>query len=130
MSEESREAGRELDALIAEKVMGWTVDPIYRMYTGAGMRHAVGNNLDTRFNPSTNIAAAWEVVEKMRERGDWVNLEGDKEGWMVEVWPFTADDSWAGGGFYGEDVKAKADTAPLAICRAALKALNTPAQRP
>jgi len=57
-------AGRELDALVAEKVMGWTVDGIWRMYTGEVVRHAAGKNMKTRFNPSTDISAAWEVVEK------------------------------------------------------------------
>lgn len=59
-------AGRELDALVAEKVMGWMDGD------GVGLRVADGeviNSMDCRpWSPSTDIAAAWEVVEKMAAR--------------------------------------------------------------
>lgn len=47
-------SGRELDTLIAEKVMGWTsiADGHVVPYKGP-------------WSPSTNIAHAWEVVEKV-----------------------------------------------------------------
>lgn len=56
--------------------------------------------------PSSDIADAWEVVEKMRNPGFRLNKEGD--------WGCT----------FGGDHRfcAFADTAPLAICRAALLA--------
>lgn len=53
MTDQSIGVGRELDALVAVKVMGWPV----------------GSKLVPAY--STNIAAAWEVVAEMRKRG-WV----------------------------------------------------------
>jgi len=80
-------AGKELDAEIAEKVMEWTVDGIWRMYTGEVVRHAAGNNMKTRFNPSTDISAAWEVVEKLMSEGWEFSLDtsGEYE-WNVRFW--------------------------------------------
>ena len=64
------EAGRELDALVAEKVMGLlvtnhgTAKIIYGKVEVDGKEHVT-------FSPvrpySTDIAAAWEVVEKMSD---------------------------------------------------------------
>jgi hypothetical protein len=120
-------AGRELDALVAEKVMGWTVDPIYRMYTGSVVRHAAGHNLETRFNPSTDITAAWEVVEKMRALGLWVeiNLGYEFDGPSIDciIGEYGAAGGIIEGLRHGEKQwSEEADTAPLAICLAALKA--------
>lgn len=63
---------------------------------------------------SINIAAAWEVVEKMEM---WVvpahDSQGDRAGW--NACPY---------GDYSKYGATNANTAPLAICRAALKALG------
>lgn len=69
----------------------------------------------------TDIAAAWQVVEKMRE----------KYHWRIQT-PFeTKDYHWAGltpkgvTGWNGRpDFDEKAETAPLAICKAALAAVR------
>ena len=70
-------AGRELDTQVAEKVMGWHKDE------RPGHFHWLDNDNETTgydwldkpikaFSPSTKIAAAWEVVEKMAAAGfDW-----------------------------------------------------------
>jgi len=56
----------KLDRLVAEKVMGWTVresdhdNNDYERYTNGW---AV-----SRWNPSTSIEAAWEVVEHLRKQ--------------------------------------------------------------
>lgn len=116
-------AGRELDALIAEKVMDWNwvnvfsnalmiVPPI-----GDKLRHThkyVDKGIpDNMPHYSTNIADAWRVVEKLQEN-DWeviietrsneteVKAKGRMGGWI--------------------DMYGIAETAPLAICLAALKA--------
>lgn len=62
---------------------------------------------------STDIAAAWEVADKMAD--DWPEYFVHKRDgeWMV-TWGFDG---------YGYE-EATAPTAPLAICRAALAALN------
>ena len=115
------QAGGELDALIAEKVMGLSLqpEPIEPMFG-----YTI---LDTSLIPkpySTFIAAAWEVVEKLRSmkqyghgfRVEWTDSELWVAGWVVV-------------GDRGQDELsmvnyAEGDTAPLAICRAALKAVN------
>lgn len=116
-------AGRELDALVAEKVMGWKLEPYTRciqvLPVEAG-RPPEGadtsklkpfNNIGSYEIPhySTAIAAAWEVVEKLRlailpmSNGQWgAAVNEDKE--------FVP-------GFI-------ANTAQHAICLAALKAVT------
>lgn len=78
---------RKIDALVDEHVMGWGcyIVPNY----------------------SSDITAAWEVVEKME--GEWFNLSAaSPKGWYAA---FGSPDNES---TYG-------DTAPLAICLAALK---------
>jgi hypothetical protein len=124
-------AGRELDALIAEKVMGWTRYP-------AGM-HPTDNRTISGvlycppYYPydagsanvvpyySTNISEAWEVVTKLAERGLWMTMLtpfNAADGFHVAYTPH-GEAQWQAG--LGTVI---ADTAPLAICRAALKALD------
>lgn len=79
--------GRELDALIAEKVMN---RPIYVAHDGTphfadlSPKKRDGRVVETPYSIvpsySTNIAAAWEVVEKMRSLGFTLSLTdwGDK----------------------------------------------------
>lgn len=100
------EGGPELDALIAEKVMEWTPQSYF---------------LGPPF--STNIAAAWTVVEKLWAAGKDFDLEnfnqpGGGQGWRARFMRTTKNQ---------DTVIAFASTAPLAICRAALKAvINCP----
>jgi|SRR3990170_898451 len=108
---DSMPAGRELDVLIAEKVMEW------KYISGARIR----DGFDTpRF--STDISAAWEVVEKFdylylfrldHPIEDYAGRIGRWEAKLVFKEKRGVDKRF----YY-----ALADTAPLAICRAALKA--------
>ncbi len=89
--------GRELDALIAEEVMGDKRLPAVRP------------------GYSTNISSAWRVVERLRDLhpDGWVNLMvGVGDGWHVSV--STGD----------QERGANASTAPHAICLAALAVLE------
>lgn len=106
MSEEL--TGRALDAAVSEKVMGWALD-----WQG-----------DELLCPdfSTDIADAWLVVEKMQMTqgpghvGPFMLhvLSGcDAKGWNC---------IWCSDFGYTESVFGR--TAPEAICRAALKAVN------
>jgi hypothetical protein len=150
---------RELDALVAEKVMGWARDSrltfgddlgikdcYYLWPEQAVYRHKSEHDaywerwspngaevIINEFVPaySTDIAAAWQVVEKLTRPlanirdGEWCLdrlgyrcCEHDEDGVHGE-WrcSFRADK--------GEDaewVHVTASTAPLAICLAALKA--------
>lgn len=113
------QAGRDLDALIAEKVMGLRVEPCRKI----GEPRAIANEHGhfERFIPhySTDIADAWEVVEKLHmqadEEGDVIlsiNVSKERVGYRCEILCFEAA--------YVHD----ADTAPLAICLAALAAVG------
>ena len=111
-------AGRDVDALVAERVMGFTrQDESYLSVTAGLVRRFVWRDQTgdeycagpPRY--STDMAAAWHVVETLR----------------LTVQP----DAGSGGGgmagrkdrrhhVYWEEV-AEAETAPLAICLAALR---------
>lgn len=88
-------AGRALDEQIARQIFNcqdvkWAEAPHY----------------------STDIAAAWQVVERMKPLGIWlVDLQDYYKAAFLN-----SDDDVVGG-------EVSAETAPLAICRAALKAV-------
>lgn len=110
-----------LDRLVSKKVMGWTVresepDDYERYSSGWAV---------SRWNPSTCIKAAWEVVEHLRKQRLYLIIN-DTMGqyrarffdshWMIDDWVRAPDirmTVWAA-------------TAPLAICIAALKAFGVP----
>ncbi|MDP9315132.1 MAG: hypothetical protein M3R24_30430, partial [Chloroflexota bacterium] len=106
------EAGRDLDALVAAKVMGFDAD---RIISGGGYR--VGNHTPSVISwahipqYSTDIAAAWEVVEKL------IHLDP-----LVAIWGY--EDGSIGWYCDFEGSKAHARTAPHAVCLAALKAIG------
>lgn len=134
------EAGRELDALIAERVMGEVDarcpcgDGLSRTMTRSGATMAEAEAMlradyaarvagGMKMWPaeycgpaySEEIGAAWLVVEKLREQGFGFTIdvdEGDNSACF-------ADSS----GVYEAEISAT--TAPLAICRAALAALQS-----
>ncbi len=111
---------REIDALIAEHVMGFIAikDPLWvQVYDAVdGWVEATPDGERRRSMPlySTDIAAAWEVVEKLQPLFFRVEQRGTKQ----EYW---FSDIWVGPGQKGH---WEADTAPMAICLAALKAKN------
>lgn len=104
-------AGRELDALIAEKVMGWRFVNIGgpAFIWVPPYAHPQVNALGLappKF--SEDIGAAWKVVEKIRKPG---------QSWNFQIF----SDGTCEAEFY-EPVRA--ETMPHAICLAALKALE------
>lgn len=114
--------GRELDALVAEKVMGLSYYPVWTNSYGQHVPHAVFDkgvkqNVVTcgYLKPySTDIAAAWEVVEKFN--GLYIGESESDPG--RHWWQFVdsnEQDSYIG---------AEGKTAPHAICLAALKAVG------
>lgn len=117
---EPREAGRELDALVAERVMGWMSVGLRARY---GMLAADWRGHDplSRVGPefecavphySTDIAAAWQVVEKVQASGHRVCLYRQWNGQYHCVFGTAFAPNFPG--------ERHADTAPLAICLAAL----------
>jgi hypothetical protein len=134
-------AGRKMDELIVNKVMKWSLDPglpdesaFYyppewndelNAWPSTRGRQQKGS-LDLVPNYSTDIAAAWEVVEKICEKKN------------QQVYLVTNFSSEFGNEFYaeifinnGEGIgdsenivcSATAETTPLAICRTALLAV-------
>jgi hypothetical protein len=89
------EPGRELDELVAEKVMGWKVDKRPGLHdfccsvfkpndlTEMWIMNAV------YFSPSSNITDAWEVIEKLKHKLEifsyFHNEDGFDDGWLVKI---------------------------------------------
>ena len=119
-------AGRELDALIAEKVMGCKVLRAGGMVMCDCLRyplHDVGNNNELRAY-STDIAAAFEVVEKLQAAGfKWALMSRSPIMSDSRVVPHARLWNYSEG-VLTTDKSADADTLSLAICLAALKAVG------
>lgn len=104
---------RKIDALVAEHVMGLEVSP--------------DEDQDPRVaHYSTNIVAAWGVIDVAfpytpgrRDYDDrWFRMDRDERGWTA---------GWCGcepfeGDYFLYHTQVTANTAPMAICLAALKA--------
>jgi hypothetical protein len=113
---------REIDRLVAEKVMGWKADFRDDVYENSPRRWLVSG-----WRPSTDIAAAWEVVEKLSPGRPFVlqirnTMMGGfqvRASWTDTEIVNTYDADF--GGRMRVD-QATAATAPLAICLAALRA--------
>jgi len=111
------EAGRELDALVAEKVMGWKPSMFSNYPWQLVPPDGDGSAVRQVPNYSTDIAAAWLVVERMCEFPSYVSLGFGK--WLQ----FRVDIA-TGAGREVMNSRAFAKTAPLAICNAALAAVG------
>lgn len=109
MSEELK-PGRELDALIAEKVFGIKIYP--------GKDYYYTGDEDGGIFPaplleySTSIADAWEVVEKLKQKEPIIQYDAELNCWHA--------------GFKDRPdhyfMELSKDSAPHAICLVALKA--------
>ncbi len=120
------QAGRELDALIAEKVMGWTdvtkTPTMANGLDGMGLPPHDGPPKNRMFSSfpaySTDIAAAFEVVEKVSADYKWdfncIYREPNDGKWAFGTYD-------RDGSFYPRN---EAGTAPLAICLSALEAVG------
>ena len=116
--------GRELDALVAEKVMGWWWGDD-ESPAGAGWYEHDDPKRARDWSPSQNIADAWEVVEKLVADGfspDLLHMPHQPE----SSWTCHIDNSLGDTKTYiGIPVAAcSGKTVPHAICLAALKAVG------
>ncbi len=109
---------RELDALVAEHVMGWK-NVVYMPGTFGGC--ARGLHPDDHLRPPRaqfgigemvpryceDVAASWKVIETLQAEGNIIDLlwHPDAKAWSVLI----------------GDMNTTAMTAPMAICLAALK---------
>lgn len=109
-------SNRELDVVIAEKVMGWKQDKDTWWSTDQGVMY------DDEMPPfSTDISAAWEVVRHLENGRFPMRWEIKQDGYddgSIEV------RFWSGPRMNYEIHHAIEETAPLAICKAALKAVG------
>ena len=155
MGIDNMEAGRELDAIVAEKVMGWHYDSAWdclippeqrakpnEMWTeweaddDGLVRKPINENYVTGIvytgdtqkivlpYYSTDIADAWKVVERLDYKSHTnFSLYTIGANWFCffKEENVKMDYSWV------NEYEARADTAPLAICRAALKTVPSPA---
>lgn len=124
------EAGPEMDRIIHDKVMGGA--PIDLKHGQTMMFAAVSRTDNAYSDPltpcySTDIAAAWEVIEHLRGVAHSVGITltwgyGSFQrgaGWKCDF--MTVGHSSIPGKFHRDPAFAEARTAPLAICKAALK---------
>jgi len=112
---------RERDALVAEKVMGWTVietddcGGVDNFWLSKDGQHPYHNEfgIDLDLPEYTRlIAAAWKVVEKMEAEGYDYIIAPDE----VAFATLETAEAW------GEDPTAGNGSIPEAICLAALRA--------
>lgn len=120
--------GRELDALVAEKVMGCSVrnghcccEP--NRPHGRSDYRAEQQRVYCPLKPySTSIEAAWEVVEKIK------NIRGTDGTFKIQYWHpgsvVYADHEDLLGCDFDHTIYSWGQTAPHAICLAALKAVG------
>lgn len=142
---DAMEAGPELDLQVARHVMGmraaWTVAEILTVaddgypYVARGVEDGKNCMLlytrsdgVNRWSPSTNIAEAWQVIEALQNKKSYrgCELTNFSQNFMEYHWHMEfnyfvsiADDPLDDPEIGYES--ADANTAPLAICRAALK---------
>lgn len=111
-------SGRDLDALVAEKVMGWRL-----LGNGTAYKDETIVPIDYVLkNYSTDIAAAWGVVEYLDRATVITRL--NSEWCSVELGPRRLEPGDPVEKYGNMGPTAKANTAPLAICLAALKAVG------
>ncbi len=100
--------GRELDALVAEKVMGWKMD-------ASAVWHGPGPSCLVLPHYSTDIADAWEIVEKLQSQ-DWACILDNVKDFLGNWQAHFEKDRRA--------CTAESESAPHAIALAALKAVG------
>lgn len=101
---ENLKAGPKLDALVARDC-----NPRCEVNRTASVEDFKAWCVEFNFHPSTSIAVAWEMVEKPELEFNW--LEKNKDGYCACFSKKRA-------------ITAFANTAPLAICLAALKTVE------
>jgi len=118
--------GRDLDALVAEKVMGWInvkKQSIANAFGQHVMDDYVGQPSIAATQPvliprySSMIQEAWKVADKLRAESQFVAVISGTGPNGAQPWICKINRE-------GSFLEERADTAPLAICLAALKAVS------
>lgn len=128
---EPRMAGRGLDAEIAERVMGWTrrkywcgSDELSDLFPPSGAGSFDDHGQFPAF--STDIAAAFTIMDELARRCHKIgvmNRYAANRVWACSLILFPGDQKRE------RQIFEYGDTAPLAICNAALKAIVDTPQR-
>lgn len=96
----------ELDILVAKEIMGWDIQFLFKWQP---WNDGSTGGFAAEWSPSTDIAQAWRVLEQFRFR-DGMGVILIEDTWICEI-------------FMGVKMhRVEANTAPMAICLAALKA--------
>lgn len=128
---------RELDRAVAE-ALGMTLATtkssvtgmIYYSLTGAGQTRGLvwcgseARAWDCCPHYSTDIAAAFGVLEELRRRRLWYTLEADTDGFMLSIILPANDPKLPPWGQAMNEWSAEGTALPEVICTAALKALE------
>jgi hypothetical protein len=119
-------AGRELDALVAEKVMGW-IDVRKQSIANAFGQHVLDDYVGQPNIGATQpvlvpryslmIQEAWKVADQLRAKSQFVAVISGTGPQGMQPWICKINRE---GGF----IEERADTAPVAICLAALKSVG------
>lgn len=67
--------GPKLDAVIAEKVMGWKWCSSYHGWTSTGKTRGPCAGQGRSFHPSTSIESVWDVVSLLEKSGFFLELK-------------------------------------------------------
>jgi len=108
----------QINEIIAEYVMGWAIHPrntafwVPQLYMKTDDYQHV---IRSEWKPSTDIASAFQVVEKMREKNWLFHCSNHSDSWGAEFW-FTQE--------WREHCEKVDSSLPRAICLAALSALK------
>lgn len=122
------DAGRELDAIVAEKVMGWGRDGA-RLWPPGVKRSKWPHGISAPAY-STDISAAWDAVRAMSRHGFLFRGEVYTDGARADFVYYERPADEVPDGVAVVDPREVSDEAtpedamPLAICRAALAALS------
>lgn len=111
--------GPELNLKVALEIMGWEQHPDYKHLARDTRPQSLGAFMDIKTSLpkySEDIAAAWEVVEKLKSNSQnhMIDIFWDVDLWYCHIHSHDKIERHV----YGEE------TAPHAICRAALKSVG------
>jgi hypothetical protein len=121
-------AGRELDALVANKVMGYQILGYASIWTDSV--RVIRNGLGVTFHPSEDTSAAFDTQAELHRRGYHMQLKSpflpdSDAAESGHVW-FCGFTPHGTSGWNGRpDFLASGETPALAICRAALLVAET-----
>jgi hypothetical protein len=113
--------GRKLDALVAEKVMGY--HNIYVAHDGVPHLLPIPNSGTTGVicpRYSTDIAAAWEVVEKLQLLNKPQSIPSSNYAEHLQLWQYD-ETKWMVGNIESDTIYGEGESVAHAICLAALK---------